>query len=93
MSDKESLANYMGKFDQMMDKAMASKAVATKNNERAIVRNAARCRRCNTVVESKFVHDFVSCKCEAIFVDGGTDYLRAGGDSEDFESLAEWGQD
>ena len=54
-----------------------------------IKRNAARCRKCGTVIESKAVHDFVSCKCGAIFVDGGLDYLRAGGNPEDFESLAD----
>ena len=55
-----------------------------------ITRNAARCRKCDTVVESRSVHDFVSCKCGAIFVDGGLAYLRAGGNPEDFESLAEY---
>ena len=54
-----------------------------------IKRNAARCRKCDTIVESKTRHDFVSCKCGAIFVDGGLDYIRAGGNPEDFESLAE----
>lgn len=55
-----------------------------------ITRNAARCRKCDTVVESTYRHDFVSCKCGAIFVDGGREYLRAGGNPEDFESLAEY---
>ena len=55
-----------------------------------ITRNAARCRKCDTVVESTYRHDFVSCKCGAIFVDGGLEYLRAGGNPEDFESLAEY---
>lgn len=54
-----------------------------------IKRNAARCRKCDTIIESKTVHDFVSCECGAIFVDGGLDYLRAGGDPMMFESLAE----
>ena len=53
-----------------------------------IVRNAARCRKCGTTVESRHRHDFVVCNCGAIFVDGGTEYLRAGGDAADFESLA-----
>lgn len=46
-----------------------------------IVRNAAECARCGDVIESKYRHDFVSCSCGAIFVDGGTDYLRRGGES------------
>jgi hypothetical protein len=41
-----------------------------------IVKNAAECRKCGDVVESKHVHDFVSCKCGEIAVDGGRDYLK-----------------
>lgn len=54
-----------------------------------IIRNAARCRACGTVVESTYVHDFVQCACGAIFVDGGREYLRGGGDPGLFESLCE----
>jgi len=43
-------------------------------------RNRARCTKCNDVIESKYRHDFVSCKCKTIFVDGGKCYWRAGGD-------------
>lgn len=53
-----------------------------------IIRNAARCKACLDVIESKSRHDFVSCKCEAIFVDGGKDYLRHGGDPSLFEDLS-----
>lgn len=55
-----------------------------------ITRNAARCRKCDTVIESREVHDFVWCKCRSIFVDGGLSYLRAGGNPEDFEPLTEY---
>uniref|UniRef100_A0A6M3L6Y3 DUF7695 domain-containing protein n=1 Tax=viral metagenome TaxID=1070528 RepID=A0A6M3L6Y3_9ZZZZ len=35
---------------------------------------------CNTVLESKFTHDFQQCNCEnETFVDGGNDYMRVGG--------------
>lgn len=54
-----------------------------------IIRNAAQCARCGDVVESKYQHDFASCSCGAIFVDGGKEYLRAGGKLEDFISLVE----
>jgi len=54
------------------------------------MRNRARCRQCGDVIESLTRHDFVSCKCGAIFVDGGTDYLRAGFDHpENFERIGE----
>ena len=54
-----------------------------------IIRNAAECAKCGDVIESKDRHDFASCSCGAIFVDGGRDYLRAGGNPEDFISLLE----
>lgn len=44
-----------------------------------IVRNSATCKKCKDQIQSTHVHDFVSCKCGGIFVDGGCDYLRRGG--------------
>lgn len=45
-------------------------------------RNRARCALCNEIIESKNRHDFVFCRCRAIFVDGGNDYCRMGGNFE-----------
>lgn len=45
-----------------------------------IIRNSARCLRCNTEIESTHRHDFVSCPCGTIAVDGGKDYIRRAGD-------------
>lgn len=42
----------------------------------AIIRNSAKCLRCGDEVESKHRHDFVTCKCGAISVDGGKEYLK-----------------
>ena len=39
-------------------------------------RNRARCKKCGDVIESKHVHDFVTCKCGSISVDGGPSYKR-----------------
>jgi hypothetical protein len=47
-----------------------------------IVQNAAICKECNDFIVSKHRHDFVECKCGAIFVDGGQEYLRRGGKLE-----------
>lgn len=41
-----------------------------------IVRNSAKCLDCNTEIESTHRHDFKSCSCGNVFVDGGKDYLR-----------------
>lgn len=54
-----------------------------------IIHNRGRCRICQTVIESKHVHDFVSCKCGAVSVDGGHEYLRRVGDIHLFEDLSE----
>ena len=53
-----------------------------------IVRNMIRCKKCGDVIESKTVHDFKRCKCGAVAVDGGKEYLRRLGDPEDFEELS-----
>lgn len=59
-------------------------------SEQRIKRNAARCRKCNSTIESKYRHDFTSCSCGAISVDGGKDYQRRIGNPEDFEDLSEY---
>lgn len=38
--------------------------------------NQAQCKICKQVIQSKHRHDFVSCKCGEISVDGGVDYVR-----------------
>lgn len=48
------------------------------------IKNNARCRKCGDEIESKSRHDFVTCKCGAISVDGGQDYMRRCGNPEDF---------
>ncbi len=43
-----------------------------------VVRNRCQCRQCEDIIESTHRHDFVSCRCGAIFTDGGKDYIRRG---------------
>ena len=52
-----------------------------------IRRNAVLCKKCQTIAESKYTHDFVTCKCGAIFTDGGLSYIRRGGDFQLMEIL------
>jgi len=35
-----------------------------------------RCKRCRDAIQSKHRHDFVTCKCGAISIDGGGDYTK-----------------
>lgn len=45
-----------------------------------IVQNAVTCLGCGDFIVSKHRHDFVTCTCGAISVDGGQAYLRRVGD-------------
>lgn len=54
----------------------------------AILVNKIKCKKCGDVIESKSVHDFKSCKCGAVAVDGGHCYLRRCGSREDWEDLS-----
>ena len=41
-----------------------------------IIKNAIRCNICDTEIESRYLHEYVQCKCGACSVDGGHYYLR-----------------
>ena len=40
------------------------------------MKNRAKCRLCESIIESMHTHDYVECKCGEIAVDGGNDYMR-----------------
>ena len=54
-----------------------------------ITKNIIKCKKCGEVIESLSVHDFKFCKCGAVAVDGGHDYLKRCGNREDWEELSE----
>lgn len=58
-----------------------------------ILKNAARCKKCETVIESRHVHDFVTCSCKSIFTDGGLTYIRRGGLLDAIEDLSIFEED
>jgi hypothetical protein len=35
-----------------------------------------RCKKCGDTIESKHRHDFRSCSCGSVSIDGGRDYTR-----------------
>lgn len=41
------------------------------------MRNRAKCKLCNDVLESYHRYDYVTCKCGEISIDGGNDYCNA----------------
>ena len=42
--------------------------------------NRIRCKECKDLLHSKHRHDFVTCSCGAVSVDGGDDYCRIMGE-------------
>ena len=53
------------------------------------LKNKAKCLRCEGIIESESRHDMQQCECGAIFVDGGPQYWRFGGDMTYFERIRE----
>lgn len=41
-----------------------------------IIVNKITCKKCGDVIESTYTHDYKTCKCGAVAVDGGHSYLR-----------------
>lgn len=60
-----------------------------------IIHNKAKCFLCGDIIESKYRHDFVTCSCGKLSVDGGKDYLKRCGDLSEgsYEDLSEANDD
>ena len=58
----------------------------------AIISNKIKCKHCDDIIESTHVHDFKTCKCGTVSVDGGHEYLKRSFQSndpnDDFEDLS-----
>jgi hypothetical protein len=71
-----------------MERRTLNKDKAKYEYRDVILHNAAKCKKCNDKIESTHVHDFVTCKCGAISVDGGRDYLRRVGDLDSIKEMS-----
>lgn len=49
-----------------------------------IVANRAQCTHCGDIIQSVHRHDFVTCSCGKLAVDGGKDYLKRCGYLNDY---------
>ncbi|WP_255289427.1 DUF7695 domain-containing protein [Bacillus cereus] len=56
-------------------------------------RNAIQCKKCSTVIESEYRHDFKWCPCQSVAVDGGFDYARIIGELDNLIELYEYEKD
>lgn len=54
-----------------------------------IARNRAKCLVCGDVIESKYRHDYVTCSCGNLSVDGGKDYLKRSYKDDRWEDKSE----
>lgn len=45
-----------------------------------IIVNAVKCPKCADIIYSRARHDCRHCSCGNVFIDGGFDYVRVGGD-------------
>ena len=59
---------------------------------KVLTKNSVKCLICNTILESKYRHNYVQCSCpNQTFTDGGLDYQRGGGkDLNLIEDLCEY---
>ena len=58
---------------------------------KTIIRNRAKCLLCGDIIESHDRHDFVTCSCGSLSVDGGRYYIRrAFVNVDDYEELSEF---
>jgi hypothetical protein len=56
-----------------------------------LIRNRIQCNHCGDIIESKSVHNFVTCSCGRVSVDGGLDYAkRCFKEQGDYTDLSEW---
>lgn len=60
-----------------------------KSGRYGVPRNRVKCRKCGTVLWSKFRHDFTRCRCKAIAIDGGYDYRKVCGNMRDVIPIPE----
>lgn len=58
-----------------------------------ILSNEAKCGVCGEVITSTHRHDFVTCTCGNLSVDGGLDYLKRCGNLDDYVELSTFAEE
>lgn len=61
-------------------------------DSKKLVKNVIMCNHCNDIIESKYTHDFKTCKCGTVSVDGGLAYAKRcfKNSTNDFTDLSVW---
>ena len=81
---------------EKFDRLLIIKAVdftGGEDKEAILIVNKIKCNVCGDVIESKYRHDFQTCSCGNVSVDGGLDYMRRvyKGDQDSYTELSELG--
>ena len=60
-----------------------------------IISNKIQCMHCGDIISSKTIHDFVTCRCGTVSIDGGHYYLKRSFkySPRDFIDLSEYWED
>lgn len=74
----------------MKNKEYRTKQQRDIRQDNHIKRNMAQCLLCNEIIESKSLHDFVTCSCGNLSVDGGHDYIERSFLTENYIELSEF---
>lgn len=53
-----------------------------------LISNRLLCLLCDDLIESRYRHDYVSCRCGSCATDGGTFYIKHTGDSINYLDLS-----
>lgn len=63
------------------------KSERQKKNVGDIYINAAICYKCGEYIRSRNRHDFVTCSCGNVSVDGGSNYAKRGFETKEFQNI------
>lgn len=56
-----------------------------------IISNKIKCNFCGDVIESTYTHDYKTCSCGRVAVDGGKEYMRrCFKNKDDYTEMSEW---
>jgi hypothetical protein len=56
--------------------------------EKRLILNQVKCNICNDIITSKHRHDYVSCTCGNLHIDGGLDYAKRSFKTPDFTDMS-----
>lgn len=61
-------------------------------NVKKLIKNVIKCNHCGDVIISEYTHDFKTCSCGTVSVDGGLSYAKRSfkNSPDDFTDMCEY---